>query len=63
MTKCGFCNNDKPFSGMAAKLPEGGRAHICAECAKTGQFEVTWGLERMIKVELKGKVSNARNQI
>jgi len=40
---------------MAAKLPQGGRGHICDSCARTDKYQITWGAPRQVKVELKGQ--------
>lgn len=61
MTLCGFCNTEKPYSGRAARLPQGGRAHICDKCASTGKYKVTYGTARRVIVESRGKFRNDRN--
>lgn len=61
MTLCAFCNQNKPFSGLAARLPQGGRAHICDYCAGTGKYKITYGTRRRVIVESKGKYRNNKN--
>lgn len=46
---------------MAARLPEGGRAHICATCVTSGKYKVTYGEMRTVKVEVKGKIKAKQN--
>lgn len=41
---------------MAAQLPQGGRAHICVPCVRSGKYKVTFGEMRTVKVENKGKI-------
>lgn len=46
---------------MAARLPHGGRAHICDSCAVSGKYKITYGTSRRVIVESKGKIRNENN--